>query len=413
MRDVQRSPLPREGTPGRVGSAGTPRNTPRRTAQASSGKPFQLRDESGRAALSPRLNKWLTQQVTGDSEADDAPGGSATRKADIEALRLRQRQKQSAAERDMKRCLVPLLRLIEDTNTTALKTEATSALLSLSLNPTNANAFVLTGAFRVLLDLCSERDAGVRSNVLKILSALTESTLTRRILVQQGCVRAIVPHTRLKNPEDAKFATGTILALCALEQNRDEMLAEQALVPTLLSLLAPAKQLSPLTPTSPRSRRGRARPLRLGTDPRLQRDAISTLSLLVAGNTKRKLHLLDQGETVPVLLRVAGDKHRPNDLRLYALRSLETLCDVDGAEFPNDTLETFTSDLTHRTLSTVLVRVALLGDNLLFRPLLGCAWQSVVYRAGGALQPITCTILLLDLGLARFHSCCHVRCSAA
>ena len=45
-----------------------------------------------------------------------------------------------------------------------------------------------------------------------------ESTLTRRVLVQQGCVRAIVPHARLKNPDEARFATGTILALCALEQ---------------------------------------------------------------------------------------------------------------------------------------------------------------------------------------------------
>lgn len=407
IRDVQRSPLPSVGTPARTGRDKTPRSTPRRTARESlttMGKPFELRDESGRAALSPRLNKWLTQQVAGDSE-DDAVR-SAARKADVEALRLRRQQKRSAAERDMNRCLVPLLRLIEETNTVALKNEATAVLLSLSLNPANANAFVSTGAFRVLLKLCSEPDPGVRANVLKILSALTDSPLTRRLLVQQGCVRAIVPHTRLKNPDEAQVATRTILALCALEQNRDDMLVEQALVPSLLSLLAPVKKLPPSAPASARRRRsGRVHSVQLGTDPRLQRDAISTLSLLVMGNSKRKLHLLYHGETVPVLFRVAADEHRPNDLRLYALHSLETLLDIDGAEYPKEALETFKADLTLRSLSTVLVRVVLFGGIALSSA--GVACVSVVSTPGGALPPIAHTLLLLYLWSARFPVLFH------
>ena len=139
----------------------------------------------------------------------------------------------------MNRCLVPLLRLIEETDSTALKSDATSALLSLALNTANASAFVKTGAIRTLLNLCSETDSAIRANVLAILSALAASPLTRRDLVEEGCVRAILPHTRLKNPDAAKFATGAILALCELEQNRVDMLADSTLVPALLGLLAP------------------------------------------------------------------------------------------------------------------------------------------------------------------------------
>jgi hypothetical protein len=250
----------------------------------------------------------------------------------------------------MNRCLVPLLRLIEETDSTALKSDATSALLSLALNTANASAFVKTGAIRTLLNLCSETDSAIRANVLAILSALAASPLTRRDLVEEGCVRAILPHTRLKNPDAAKFATGAILALCELEQNRVDMLADSTLVPALLGLLAP--------PTSRRAT-PRALSLRADFDPRLQRDAIFTLSLLVSGSTQRKLLLLEHGETVPVLLRVAADERKPSDIRLHALHSLETLLDVDGAAYPKQALDTFGSVLTHRTLATVLVRVTL------------------------------------------------------
>ena len=366
MREVMNSPTPGEGRGGRSdGGRSSPRQRSRdrgaRGARAPA-KPFELRNEVGKALLSPRLNRWLTQQVDGDS-ADDMGGGAAARKADISARQLRQQQKKAAAERDMKRCLVPLLRLIEETNTTAIKSDATAALFSLSLNPANANAFVLTGAFRVLLDLCSETDPGIRANVLGMLSALAESPLTRRILVQLGCVRALVPHTRLKNPEVAKYATGTILNLCALEQNRDDMLADKALVPALLALLAPPKNLPSSPSSSPRSRSKETAGSSLagaqvaykGTDPRLQRDSMSTLSLLVDDNTKRKLQLLEHGGTMPTLLRVAADDHRPNDIRLNALQSLETLLDIEGADFPKQALDTFQDVSTHQTIAAVLV----------------------------------------------------------
>ena len=352
VREVQGSPRVSTATADRPRAS--PPSTPRRKTARSSlptprAKPFELRDEDGRAALSPRLNKWLTQQATGKSQ-DETAGGAAARKADIEAQRLREQQRQEAREREMNRCLVPLLRLIEETDSTALKSDATSALLSLALNTANASAFVKTGAIRTLLNLCSETDSAIRANVLAILSALAASPLTRRDLVEEGCVRAILPHTRLKNPDAAKFATGAILALCELEQNRVDMLADSTLVPALLGLLAP--------PTSRRAT-PRALSLRADFDPRLQRDAIFTLSLLVSGSTQRKLLLLEHGETVPVLLRVAADERKPSDIRLHALHSLETLLDVDGAAYPKQALDTFGSVLTHRTLATVLVRVTL------------------------------------------------------
>lgn len=366
MREVASSPTPsgRQSPHPPASGRDEKRKDRARATPVGSAKPFQLRADAGRALLSPRLNRWLEQQVGGGRGAEEG-AGAAARNADISARQLRQQQKKAHAERDMKRCLMPLLRLIEETNTTAIKGDATAALYSLALNPANANAFVLTGAFRVLLDLCSETDPGIRKNVLNMLFALAESPLTRRILVQLNCIKAIVPHTRLKNPEVAKYATGTILNLCALEANRDDILADRNLVPALLALLAPPRQLpsSFLTTPTDDSSRSSARAMvssdgaqtpAKGVDPRLQRDSMATLALLVDDNVKRKLHLLEHGGTIPTLLRVAADAARPNDIRMYALQSLESLLDIEGADFPRQALDTFQARDTLKTLTSIL-----------------------------------------------------------
>ena len=145
----------------------------------------------------------------------------------------------------------------------------------------------------------------------------------------------------LRNAEVAKYATGTLRHLASYGPNRDDMLADTQLVTALLELLVPQNPHKKLSYVPGMGRSPGGGGLK-GVDPRLQHDAISTLSLL-ADTTRRKLTLLERPDMVPVLLQAAeGSGLRSSEhTRVSALKAMEDLLMLDG-EMPVETQEKLT-----------------------------------------------------------------------